>query len=252
MFIIFIGRLTIGIPSVTRKNGMTYIAQTIQSLVSNTTPTQRATMVIVVFLADIDIQSNEIIKQQLMKLHEVHLQSGFIQIVTVDKSLYPPLEGLKRNFGDSPDRVGWRSKQAVDYAFLLMYAQGISKYYLQLEDDVISASDYSGKIMDYIDDQTEPWVVLEFSTLGFIGKLFRDSDLSRLAQYLWMFYNEQPVDWLIDYFRLSLTQKDRLINYPSIFQHMGVVSSYSNKGPNNLTDAAFYQEDIGAPRTDYL
>lgn len=42
------------------------------------------------------------------------------------------------------------------------------------------------------------WFMLEFSTLGFIGKLFRSSDLPLLAQFIALFHREKPVDWLLD------------------------------------------------------
>lgn len=41
------------------------------------------------------------------------------------------------------------------------------------------------------------WAVLEFSELGFIGKLFRATDLPKLSKFMMTFYEEQPVDWLI-------------------------------------------------------
>ena len=36
------------------------------------------------------------------------------------------------------DRMTWRSKQALDFAFLMMYAKDRGTYYVQLEDDVIT------------------------------------------------------------------------------------------------------------------
>ena len=42
------------------------------------------------------------------------------------------------------------------------------------------------------------WFVIEFCSLGFIGKLFKSTDLPWLVQFLLMFYNDKPVDWLLD------------------------------------------------------
>ena len=36
------------------------------------------------------------------------------------------------------DRIKWRSKQSLDFAFLMMYAKDRGTYYVQLEDDVIT------------------------------------------------------------------------------------------------------------------
>lgn len=38
----------------------------------------------------------------------------------------------------------------------------------------------------------KPWIVIEFSELGFIGKLFNSENLIMFAQYLVMFYRDKP------------------------------------------------------------
>ena len=35
---------------------------------------------------------------------------------------------------------------------------------------------------------------------GYIGKLFHNHDLPSLVQFYLMFYNDKPVDWLLDDF----------------------------------------------------
>jgi hypothetical protein len=72
---------------------------------------------------------------------------------------------------------------------------------VQLEDDVTTVPGYINAVFDFVDEQTEvgvchvtiyylahcpdqPWVMLEYSLLGFIGKLFHDESLPRLA---WLF-----------------------------------------------------------------
>ena len=47
--------------------------------------------------------------------------------------------------GDSPERVKWRSKQNLDYAFLMMYAQSRGRFYVQLEDDIVTQPNYQGQ-----------------------------------------------------------------------------------------------------------
>jgi len=56
-----------------------------------------------------------------------------------------------------------------------------SKYYIQIEDDVIAKTGY----MEFINktiisnvDVKPKWFSLQFSNLGFIGKLFRSSALN--------------------------------------------------------------------------
>ena len=71
------------------------------------------------------------------------------------------------------DRVRWRAKQVADYAALFEFSAGQSEYYLQLEDDVQCAVGFVRHIRDFIQKQKTVWAMLEFSELGFIGKLFR-------------------------------------------------------------------------------
>ncbi len=91
-------------------------------------------------------------------------------ILQVSQSAYPPLTGLKRNYNDAETRVRWRSKQVADFAFMFYYGRTLSEYYVQIEDDVICAPRFVSIIKEFINQQKEPWVILEFSSLGFIGE----------------------------------------------------------------------------------
>jgi len=51
-----------------------------------------------------------------------------------------------------------------------------------------------------------------------------------------MFYAEQPVDWLMTSFRLSMGQRQTLLKKPTLFQHFGVKSSFDTSHENNLKD----------------
>ena len=65
----------------------------------------------------------------------------------------------------------------ADYVALFYFSIGLSYYYLQLEDDVQCAAGFVAHIRDFIDKKQRNrhavWAMLEFSELGFIGKLFR-------------------------------------------------------------------------------
>ena len=43
-----------------------------------------------------------------------------------------------------------------------------------------------------------PRFVIDYCQLGFIGKLFKSTDLPTLIQFFLMFYNDKPVDWLLE------------------------------------------------------
>jgi alpha-1,3-mannosylglycoprotein beta-1,4-N-acetylglucosaminyltransferase C len=236
------GFLTIGVPSIRRVNGHSYLLRTLASLIEHVTPAEKSLVTVIVFLADLDAEYNNESAKAIVGRFEAEISSGFIRLVRVSPDYYPQLVGLKRNFGDAPDRVKWRAKQVADFALMFSYARNISMYYLQIEDDVDCSHRFVSTIESYIEERNEAeknganWAMLEFSELGFIGKLFRASDLDRLARYMRLFYAEQPVDWLMKYFRLSMGQRPVYLRKPTLFQHFGVKSSFDLTKDNLLKD----------------
>ncbi|CAH1256766.1 MGAT4C [Branchiostoma lanceolatum] len=194
------GFLTIGIPTVKRDQNATYLVSTLDSLIEHTTAAEREQIVVVVFLADFDTDYNRNLSLEISRKYSQHLDNGFMQIIQAPQSFYPTLEGLKIKFKDSPERVRWRSKQCVDYAFLFQYCLNLSEYYLQLEDDIVSTQNFLTGIKEYLGRVKDDWTMLEFSELGFIGKLFRSSELQRFADFLLLFYQELPSDLLLHTF----------------------------------------------------
>ncbi|XP_019623530.1 PREDICTED: alpha-1,3-mannosyl-glycoprotein 4-beta-N-acetylglucosaminyltransferase C-like [Branchiostoma belcheri] len=225
------GFLTIGIPTVKRDQNATYLVTTLDSLINHTTEAERKQIVIVVFLADFDKDYNKNISLEISRRYPQHLNTGFIQVIQAPRSFYPTFEELKRKFRDSLERIRWRSKQCVDYAFLFQYCRNMSEYYLQLEDDVISAENFLSSIKTYLDRvRLDAWTALEFSELGFIGKLFKSSDLQRLSGLFKLFYQELPVDILLHTFiRIVQPTWKKFKHKPSLFQHVGLHSSLRGK-----------------------
>ena len=59
------------------------------------------------------------------------------------------MTSLKQTLGDDMERVTWRSKQALDFSFLMMYAKDRGTFYVQLEDDVLTKKvGYHGNIQN--------------------------------------------------------------------------------------------------------
>ncbi|XP_051624029.1 alpha-1,3-mannosyl-glycoprotein 4-beta-N-acetylglucosaminyltransferase-like protein MGAT4D isoform X2 [Manacus candei] len=122
----------------------------------------------------------------------------------------------------------------------------------ELEDDIIAKPDYIASIKSFAAQQSQDWMVLEFSQLGFIGKLFKSEDLPLIVEFFLMFYKDKPVDWLIDHLlwvKVCNPEKDaahceqekskfRIRAKPSLFQHMGIHSSLAGK-IQNLKDKDF-------------
>ena len=62
--------------------------------------------------------------------------------------------------GDSMDRVRWRSKQLLDFTFLMMYAMRRGTYYVQLEDDVITKKGFVSTMNQFalkMTAENKPW-----------------------------------------------------------------------------------------------
>ena len=183
---------------------------------------------IIVCICDRHRACREDIKTNLTLTFFPHVKSGLIRIIETPETLYTPLSSLKRTFNDSKQRVWWRSKQNLDYSYLMEYCAQRSQYYLHLEDDVITVPNFINKIENYMESVNRTWTMLEFSTLGFIGKFFKSRDVQRLSSLLKIFYNEQPCDYLIFYFLKLMLQMNRFIRIPSLFQHRGHFSSMPN------------------------
>nr|XP_054772864.1 alpha-1,3-mannosyl-glycoprotein 4-beta-N-acetylglucosaminyltransferase C-like [Lytechinus pictus] len=236
------GFLTIGIPTVQRETAH-YLTQTIDSLIDKSSPEERSDVIILIFLADFEEEKRSKLKVLIKEKYSSHLEAGFIQVIQAPMSFYPSLENLKSNYGDSKTRVYWRSKQCVDFAFMFFYGSSLSEYYLQIEDDVYTVNGYLAAVRDFIKDKSNvQWASLEFSTLGFIGKLFHAYDLDRLATLILVFYQDMPVDWIFLHFKDLNAQQKNHVRRPSIFQHRGFNSSLKEKSMKNVIDRTFVDD----------
>ncbi|XP_064601630.1 alpha-1,6-mannosyl-glycoprotein 4-beta-N-acetylglucosaminyltransferase-like isoform X2 [Liolophura sinensis] len=230
--------LTIGIPSIRRQN-VTYLEGTVESLAHQASTQDRKDIVVVVFLSDFDESYKMATAKKLRDRFLKEIEEGFLHIIQAPRSFYPDLNNLERTFNDPENRVKWRSKQNYDYAYLMKYSQPLARYYMQLEDDVVTVTNYLSHIKHYIKGlKSKHWSCLEFSDLGFIGKLFPSEDIGRLAKFLIMFFDQQPVDLLFPYFYRLMTQGKPIVSRPSLFQHMGALSSF-NGNKNPLKDRYF-------------
>ncbi|XP_078361234.1 alpha-1,3-mannosyl-glycoprotein 4-beta-N-acetylglucosaminyltransferase C-like [Oculina patagonica] len=245
------GFLTIGISSIVRPQGDNYLMRTIQSLINHTSDKDRREIFIVVLLADFDEAPKSTALTETSSRFEKYINQGFIRVIFAPKEYYPSLSNVKRKFGDNPQRIFWRSKQNIDFAFLMCYCHGLSQYYLHIEDDVLPSPSFYAKLRDFISSVKKPWPILDATYLGHVAKVYHGNDLENLATYLYLMYDEMPVDWLIDFWRKVKYDRpyDEEFIYPpaSLFQHAGSHSSFAeNKGRD--TDASreqyFDQYDI--------
>ncbi|XP_066927327.1 alpha-1,3-mannosyl-glycoprotein 4-beta-N-acetylglucosaminyltransferase A-like [Clytia hemisphaerica] len=241
--------LLIGIPTVYRsyKNKTTfYLDRTIKSLIEPLSKEDKRQVNILVVLADTEENKKRFIYQKLNDLFPNEIRSGLIGMIGIPKRFYLPLHDLTPTFNDTSERMYWRSKQSLDYAFIFQYVQNLCDYYLQIEDDVLANDQYFDTIMEDINRlnnarnkepvifkgeketrlKHKPWVISEYYKMGFIGRLIPAHYLDVFAGFFKVFYNELPVDWGYPYMLDIMDpgfSEHRL--HVSLFTHIGKISS---------------------------
>uniref|UniRef100_A0A3Q3F5J9 Zgc:101663 n=1 Tax=Labrus bergylta TaxID=56723 RepID=A0A3Q3F5J9_9LABR len=243
-FCLVSGFLSVGISSVKRQKG-SYLIPTLQSLFSQSSPEERSSMVVVLLLADFDVSWRVSTVKEIRAAFTSELEQGQLLVLHVHQEWYPPLKG--RSYRTSHHGLYVKRDDVA----------ALGRYYLQLEDDVSSAKSFLSTIRRRVDEQERKtgttWAMLEFSTLGFIGKLYKSAHLSLLARFLFLFYQEMPCDWLMSHFKTLLTQKEQILFKPSLFQHMGTFSSFQgtfNKLKDKNFEAGFFNNPPAEVFTD--
>ncbi|XP_035773399.1 alpha-1,3-mannosyl-glycoprotein 4-beta-N-acetylglucosaminyltransferase A-like [Anopheles albimanus] len=239
--------IVIGIPTVKREK-KSYLIETIDNIISNMDEIEQNDTMIVVYVGEQDLANVKIIAQQIRLRFGSFIDSGFLEIIAPSSSYYPDMNNLRRTLDDPLERLRWRSKQNLDFAFLMAYARAIGTFYLQLEDDIITKKGFVTTMKTFALEKTlnstsSHWFALDFCQLGFIGKMFKSADLPWLISFFQMFYSDQPVDWLLSYVlnikTCGLGESSKIcakrlaevnIRYePSLFQHVGIHSSLPGK-----------------------
>lgn len=219
--------IVIGIPTVKRVT-TDYLSSTLRHLVDYMNADDTKQCHIVVFTADFEQAQNDDTADFIKKEFAAELANGLIEVIKPDRSFYPKLYDLPLLWKDKPDRVKWRSKQCIDYALLFAYCRNLGRYYLQLEDDVSVSLNYFREIKNFIRERaTSRWSNLQFGTSGFIGMMFKSSDLGRLALFVKMYFWIFPVDILFRHFNdIHLYGNNPSDIYrPPLFRHLGRESS---------------------------
>ncbi|XP_067024853.1 alpha-1,3-mannosyl-glycoprotein 4-beta-N-acetylglucosaminyltransferase C-like [Acropora muricata] len=226
--------LSIGIASVERPSGANYLLKTTQSLIDNMSEEDEKNSIIVIFLADIEESPKSRTKKEIARMFDEHINKGLLIVIEATSEFYPTLENVKPKYGDTDSRRTWRSKENVDATFVMCFCKDISEYYIHLEDDVISSPSFVPKLQAFINGQPkETWLLLDVAVQGSIAKVYHSRDLSNIASYFYLMYDEMPIDWLMDYWREIKSQDrrvEKLTPPASLFQHIGDISSLKEKG----------------------
>lgn len=241
-------RICVGFSTVSRKKD--YVLTTVGEMLGLSangviTAAERAMVVTVAHLADVNLDWVDRMSTRLQADYADLVATGYFHGIHAPEELYPNLTICPPfcSYKDEPKRVRWRSKQNIDYAFLMYYAAPLAPYYLQIEDDIIFSQNWVSKISDFLtaeypvgflSKQNAPWRMIDFSQLGFIGKMFQSNELTRMAQFLLLFYDQMPCDLLVGDWMNTMTQIKRIDywkKHPSLFQHIGIFRSLGGYQP---------------------
>ena len=159
--------IVFGIPTVKRPVE-SYLLGTLLNLIENMTPSEKSQSIIVIFIAETDeafiIETTRQIEEQFID----YIESGLIEIIAPPASYYPDMSDVKATLGDSIERTKWRTKQNLDFAYLMMYCQPKGTYYVQLEDDILTKPQFTSKMINFALKQShsKDWFLLDFCQLG--------------------------------------------------------------------------------------
>lgn len=232
-----------------KRNGTSYLFDTLNNLLENMNEDEKNQTLIVISVGEINLEFVNSVKNEIKTKFSDDFSRGLIEIIAPLSSYYhPKMNKIRLTLRDDNKKVRWRSKENLDAAFLMTYAMTKGKYFAFIEDDVKTKPNFITKIHEFIqksDKETRlnPWVMLKLCTLGSVATLFRSSDLPDIVTYLKIFYNDKPIDWLFDEFlgtrycnygsseRQCDKQRAKVKRFidPSLFQHIGMFSSYPGK-----------------------
>ena len=196
----------------------------------------------VIFLADLNFDYNSAVLRNISNGFKIYIDNGLLHAIFTPQEYYPRLSNLREKYGDSKERIFWRSKLVIDFSFLMCYCKDLSQYYLHLEDDVIPAPSFYPKLKDFIASQRKQWTVLDLTFFGAIAKVYQSTDLERLATFLYLMYDELPVDWLIGSWRNIREDSANIFAPASFFQHVGHRSSLLENNVSHLLKERYFDK----------
>ncbi|XP_051059981.1 alpha-1,3-mannosyl-glycoprotein 4-beta-N-acetylglucosaminyltransferase-like protein MGAT4E [Phodopus roborovskii] len=237
--------LTVGITSVSRQ-GQGGLLDTLASLYHAASVDEQRQITVLVLLAESDNTWLRKTVLHISSLYSSQILTGQLLLIHAPSSAYPAVANNQKELS----LAQMYSKQNVDHAFLMSFATELSTYFLLIEDDVFCAPNFVTHIRSkVINRKPHAWVLLEFSNMGFLGKLFHSKDLPLLARFLLLFHQERPLEWLILHFRTLLAQQNPIFCRPFLFYHRLSHTTFENKtssaqengpcGPDALPGAVF-------------
>ena len=122
LLFIVVGYMTIGIVTAKRPNSVTYLYNTLDSLLQNAAKEDKKDIYIIILLADFDDDWRRNVTIKIKELYYDDVQEGTIQVLQSFSWMYPKLDNLTHHYSWHPEsRVRWKAKQNIDFAFLWLY-----------------------------------------------------------------------------------------------------------------------------------
>lgn len=230
-----IDHLVIGVPTVRRP--FDYLPWLVRSLVAGIATADRERVSIVLLNADADPSGHRALAE-IRRQYAREFESGLLSIVDGPVYEQSPSEAEE-------GRTNWHRKQSLDTAAAFELGARRGTHYLHLEDDVVAAPGYLARIDRFFAAQSgREWQTLAFYTarelgdgdeypvasfFGSIGLLVRAADALAFAAYIREHVDSRlPVDLL--YRDWTIASGGRiLVHQPSLFQHLGILSSDSGE-----------------------
>ncbi|XP_036609441.1 alpha-1,3-mannosyl-glycoprotein 4-beta-N-acetylglucosaminyltransferase-like protein MGAT4E isoform X2 [Trichosurus vulpecula] len=222
-----------------------YLVSTLRSVFRVSSRNELRHITVLVHLADSDPNwLNETVAIIVSHFTPQILQ-GRLLVIHAPSAAYQHLWHQPHTVFNFSDIKTFQSKQMLDYAFLMSFAANLSDYFLMIEDNIQSTHHFVTTIQQELEARkNEPWVIMESTNHGLVGKLCHSKDLPKLAGFLLLFYRDESPDLLLFHFRILQGQQDPIHISPFLFNHFGP-SSFS---PHDLhtreePDREKFQED---------
>ncbi|XP_077013559.1 alpha-1,3-mannosyl-glycoprotein 4-beta-N-acetylglucosaminyltransferase-like protein MGAT4E [Tamandua tetradactyla] len=234
--------LTVGISSVHHPHGSDLL-DTLQSLFHVSSEPELKYITVLVHLSDPDPGWLSQKVANISSLFKQHIETQKLLVIHgfLNSSFLP---GDLNNTNHSSSCEALYFRQKADYALLMNVASNLSDYFLMIG-DVHFVPKFVSAIYWALSSWKEMrWVILEFSSLSFSGKVFHTSDLSRLTSFFFLFPKDTPTDLLLSNFGSLLGQTAPIRLIPNLFY------SQDNSSPSEDTcnpEEGGKEEDLGKP-----
>ncbi|XP_051003391.1 alpha-1,3-mannosyl-glycoprotein 4-beta-N-acetylglucosaminyltransferase-like protein MGAT4E [Acomys russatus] len=228
------------------RQGQGGLLDTLASLYQVSSTAEQEQIIVLIHLADSDPSWLRKTVLDISSLYGAQILTGQLLLIHAPSEVYPPVTAVQNETSQQQTY----SKENVAHAFLMSFATKLSTYFLLIEDNVFCAPNFVSHIHSKVTNRKpSTWVLMEFSNMGVLGKLFHRRDLPLLARFLLFFHKERPLPWLILHFRTLLAQQDPVLCRPFLFFHRLSHFTSENKtsagqgkgphGPNTLPGVVF-------------